>query len=423
MPLQTRTTMITHPGTPRHRGWIPSLTILCLLAGGHAAAQDFALRVADSDPLGIGRFVPTGADLLQAEGGIETGMKGAFALNAALQTVYDSNFFLTENNRESEVSVLFEPTISYTSDPEGGAIYSLTANYAPTFRAFLDNSDLNDIDHSGDVEFRMVGSRTDVTLFARYNELSGTDRLTGSFNSGWVFTGGVRAIREIASRTTLNGGVSYSVSDFDTGGIEGSTIYSAYFGGMWRATERTSVGSTLRYSCSEADTTGERDAVALLAEARYQVGERIWLSASLGPEFASDSGGGDNTVNLSADLDCRYIINERWSWTNSLRTATVPSPSSTGYVVNNYGFVTELEHKLLRATLRGGLEFNYSEYEDVGTALVQRDDEQTLSLFLGYNRAFFNERLSFDSTVRYTTNSGDEDWNQWLLSLGLSMPF
>jgi hypothetical protein len=414
--------MISSLSTRHLRGWAQALATFGI-ACGTATSQNFSLQVADPNPLRIGGFVPSSMDLLESTGGIESGLKGAFAFNAGLETIYDSNFFLSENDEESEVSLLFSPSVNYTSDPEGGAFFSLMANYSPTFRAFLENSDLNDLDHSGDVVMTLSGSRTEVSFFGRYNELSGTDRLTGNFVSGQVFSGGVRATREIATRTSINGGLSYSQSDYSSGETEGATIFSTYFGGLWRATERIGLGSTLRYTQSESDNSGTRDAWALLAEARYRAGERIWLSASLGPEFSKDSETDDDTVNLRADLECRYVINERWSWLNSLNTATVPSPSTAGYVVNNYGFVTELEHQLLRATVRGGVELNYTEYQTVGNVTENRDNEENLSLFLSYNRNFFNERMAFDSTVRYSVNNGDEDWNQWQVSLGLSIPF
>ena len=405
-----------------HRGWNPALLASALCCGS-LVAQDFALRVAETDPLGLGRFVPTTAELLQESAGVESGIKGAFALDATLETVYDSNFFLAPSNAEDEISVLFRPSLSYASDPEGGAIYTFAARYAPTFRAFLDHSELNDVDHSGDLLLTMRGSRSELSLFARYDELTGTDRITGAFNTGWLVTGGVRASREIASRTSIHGGLTYAISEFDDGGLEGTTVHSGYFGAFWQATGRTSMGATLRYTQSESDNSGTRDAWALLLEARYRAGERIRLSATLGPEFAQDSGSGDQSVNLSANLQCRYVINKRWSWINSLRTDTVPSPSSTGYVVNNYGFLTQLEHRLIRGTVRGGLEFNYSEYDEVGNTLVSRDDEKNYGIFLAYGRGFLNDRLSFESSVRYRINDGSSDWNQWLVSASVSMPF
>jgi hypothetical protein len=399
--------------------------MLAALTGacGTAAAQDFSLGVADSNPLGIGNFVPTRMQFLEQTGGVESGIKGAFATMVALNTAYNSNFFLTENDPESELSLNLSPSLNYTTDPEGGAIWTFSANYQPTFRAFLDNSDLNDFDQSGNVQLDFQGARTTASIFASYSELSGTDRLTGNFTSGSLFAVGIQASREIAARTSVNGGVSYGQSDYSSGGNEGSTSIGTSLGVLWRASDRTSVGSSMRYSRSESDNTGSRDSWALLGELRYRVGERIWLSASLGPQFSSNSDSDDNSVSVSGDISSRYVINERWSWISSLRTATVPSPRDQGYIVNNYGLSTSLEHQLLRATVTGGIEFNFSEYEAVGTTLAARDNEENLSLFLTYSRSLFSDRISANTSVRYATNSGNTGWSQWLVSLGLSVPF
>ncbi|RPJ35595.1 MAG: hypothetical protein EHM17_02085 [Verrucomicrobiaceae bacterium] len=391
-------------------------------ACGTAAARDFALQVADPNPLGIGNFVPSDLDLA-TDAGVEGGMKGAFLYGVGLQTDYDSNFFLSEDDEEDEVSFLFQPWLSYTTDPEGGASFVLNANYQPTYNAFLNNSDFNELDHSADVSLSWIGGRTEASVFASYRELSGTDRLSGGFTSGSLFSGGVRASRQIAPRTSLNGGLSYSQSDYSSGNSQGTNIFTGSFGGLWSATERTDIGSSIRYSQTESDNTGTRDAWALLAELRYRAGERVWLSASLGPEFTSDSESGGNDVGVRAALDARYIINERWTWVNSLGTDTVASPSDTGYLVNNVGFSTGLQHQLLRGSINGGVMFDYSDYQQVGDVLTERENEENLSLYLGYSRNLFAERVSFNSSVRYRVNNGDRDWSQWLVSMGLSVTF
>jgi hypothetical protein len=401
------------------------ILMMAAMAGacGTASAQNFSLGVADANPLGIGNFVPTRMQLLEDTGGIESGIKGAFGTVVAMETVYDSNFFLAANNPESELSINLTPSLSYTTDPEGGAMWTFSVNYQPAFRAFLDNSDLNDIDQSGDLQLNFSGARTKASFFVNYEELSATDRLTGNFTSGSLFTGGVIASREIAARTSINGGLSYAQSQFSSGLDEGSEVLNTFIGGLWNASDRTSVGATVNYSRAESDNTGSRDSWALLGELRYRVGERIWLSASLGPEYSTDSQSDDSSMSVRGDIKARYIINERWSWVNSLRSATIPSPTDTGYIVNNYGFMSSIEHQLLKAVVTGGIEINYSEFEAVGPVTVARENEENLSLFVTYRRNFFLDRVSAYSTVRYNTNSGDSEWSQWLVSMGLSMPF
>jgi hypothetical protein len=401
--------------------WLQTLAGLSF-ACGMTAAQDFAMRVANPNPLGFGNFVPSSMDLAEAAG-TEAGIKGAFLYGMGVNTEYDSNIFLSETDEEDEISLFFQPWLSYTTDPEGGATFVFNANYRPTGSIYLNNSDFNELNQSADVSLSWTGSRTDVTAFASYQELSGTDRLTGSFSSGAVFAGGLRASRQIAPRTSLNGSLSYSQSEYDSGDEEGTQVLSGSFGGLWAATERTSIGSSVCYSQTESDNTGTRDAWSLLAELRYRAGERVWLSASLGPQFTSDSESGENDVTLSGNISARYIINERWSWTNSFGTGTIASPSDTGYLVNNYNFTTGLEHQLLRGSINGGLSFDYSDYQSVADVLVERENEENMSLFLAYSRDLWSERVIFNSSVRYRFNNGDRDWSQWVLSAGLNIQF
>lgn len=380
------------------------------------------MRVADPNPLGIGNFVPTSLDLAEASG-VDVGMKGAFLYGLGVRSEYDSNFLLTDSDEEDELLFLFQPWLSYSSDPEGGATFALTANYRPSYNAYLENSDYNEFNQSADVSLIWTGGLTEIAAFASYQQLSGTDRLSGTFSSGAVFAGGLRATRQIAPRTSLNGSLSYSQSEYDEGNQEGTRIFTGSLGGLWAATERTSVGSSIRYTQTESDNTGTREAWALLAELRYQASERIWLSASLGPEFSSDSESDGNDVGMRADIQARYIINERWSWVNTLGTGTVASPSDTGYLVNNYNFSTELEHQLNRGRISGGLSFVYSEYQSVADVLVERENEENMSLFLAYSRDLWSERVIFDTSVRYRVNSGDRDWSQWVISTGINFQF
>ncbi len=401
--------------------WMQTLACLAL-AGGTAPAQDFTMRVANPNPLGIGNFVPSSLDLAEASG-VGPGMKGTFIYGLGVQTAYDSNFSLSETDEEDELSILFNPFFSYTSDPEGGATFALTANYRPTYNAYLNNSDLSELTNSADVSLSWTGGLTEIAAFASYQQLSGTDRLTGGFSTGAVFSGGLRANRQIAPRTSLNGSLSYSQSEYSTGDDEGTQSFNGSFGGLWSATERTSVGSSISYTQTESANTGTRKAWALLGELRYQAAQRIWLSASLGPEFTQDSESGDNDVGLSGSIQALYVINERWSWVNSFRTGTVASPSDAGYLVNNYNFSTALEHQLLRANISGGLSLDYSAYQSVAEVLVERENEENISLFLAYSRQLWSERVGFDASVRYRVNSGDRDWSQLLLSSGLNIRF
>jgi hypothetical protein len=385
-------------------------------------AEDFTLMVTNPDPLGLGAFVPSDADL---DLGIEGKFKGDLSYGIGIYSVYNSNFFQTEDNEESELTTSLVPWLHYISDPEGGAMISVVANYSPSWNTYLENSDLNAFDQAGNITLSFSGGKSHLDVFAHYVEISGTDRLTGAFVQGTIMTAGLRATRQIASRTSLNAGWSYSISEYGSGDYEGAEVYTTYFGGLWQATPRISLGPTLRYTISESDNTGTCDAWALLFEARYHVGERLWLSASIGPEYTKNSNdtNNDSGLGLTGNLTARYVINERWTWTNSLRSATVPAPDETNYLVYNVAFNTALHRQLRSGSFGFGLQYDFSEYKDVGDVSSDVGNENYTSLFVNYQRPLYKDRVSFNTEVRYTFNEGQEDWSQWQVSAGLDVSF
>ena len=413
--------MLQHLRVPPQRAWIGSLT-LWVLGCGSAFSQNFTMQLTQSDPLGIGNFVPSLQDI-DLGFGSDGAIKGDFYYGVNLKTEYDSNFFLTDGNEQDEISAAITPWIRYVSDPEGGAEASLVVNYRPTANFYNDNTDLNKFDQRSDFVLRFSGGKSQFSVFGRYDQITGTDQITGDFVNGTVMTGGLRASRQIAPRTSLFGSLSASSSDYDTNANVGSEIYIAYLGGLWLSSPRLSLGSSLRYTNSQSDNTGTRNAWALLGEARYRLGEKIWLSATLGPEFASNSDSGDETVNLTGEVVGRYVINPRWSWNTTLRSATVPSPNQTNYVIYDVNFTNTLQRQLDYGSLRGGLDYRLSSYESVGPVGTQIGNENNFSVLLGYRRNLFSDRARFDSLLRYTINDGQNDWDQVIFSLGLDVFF
>lgn len=414
--------MFQRQKSPPRKLWFTALAGLATYCGS-AHAQDFTTQVGNSDPLGLGSFIPKDSDL---DLGLSGGIKGQFGYSLEMDTDYNSNFFLTDTNEKSELSTRLVPSIRYVSDPEGGANFSLTADYKPVLRKYLHNDNLDGFDQNGELVMNLQGVKTLITLFGDYRELSGSDRLTGDFVEGSLITSGFRGARQIAPRTTINAGWSAAISDFSGNTNQGAEVYTSYFGGLWDATERISLGSTIRYTLSESENIGSLDAWALLMEGRYKLGERIWFSCSLGPQYTTDSGPSSNdggTLGLAGDLSAKYVISDLWTWMGSFRSVTVPSPNETNYVVNDFWFLTSIQRQLTRATLSTGLEYRISQFEDVGTVAANRGDENNFTIFTSYSRPLFSERVRMDSMVRYAFNEGLTDWKQILLFLGLETRF
>lgn len=384
-----------------------------------ALAQNFSMQVANPNPLGLGGLMPVDEVFDLDLGGA---IKGDIDYGIGMETTYNSNLNLSETDENDDVSLVVNPWLRYDTDPEGGARFSIVANYRPSMIGFLENSEYNRFNQNGDIVFRFEGAKTLVELFARYQQLSGSDYLTGDFIEGSLFTTGVRVSRQVAPRTNVFGGVSAAMSDYQSSLDQGAEVYSGYLGALWSKSERLRLGGSLRYSMTQSDNSGDRNAIALLLEARYLLGDRTRVSVSLGPEFADTDGAG-SAVNLSADAEAVYMINERWSWRMLLRSATVPSPNEANTMVSDLSVQTSLQRRMLRGMLGGGLEYRYATYDDGGLAAVERDNEATTGVFIEYRRPLGSERLAFESRARYSFNDGVSDWEQFQLSLGLQVSF
>lgn len=407
--------------SPR-KAWITALAPLVSLCAGFANAQNLAVQATDLNPLRLGDFNPLEDNF---DLGLTGAVKGEFNYGVNTSAAYNSNLNLSDTDEASDISFVVVPRIRYNSDPEGGAKFTITAKYAPRFIGYIDNTDLNKIDQSGDLALEYQAVRTNIALFARYSELSGSDILTGGYTEGALFIGGLRINRRVATRTSIYGGITVSQSDYNSTVDQGSEIYAAYIGGFWNASPHLRLGPTLRVSHTESANTGNRDAFALLAEARFQAGDRTWLTLALGPEFGRvDGPNGNDSINLSADITASYAINNRWAWTNSLLSATIPSPNQTDALVNDVVFRSALRHQLLRGTVSGGVSLRWANYEDAGgTTTAARDDEYTTGVFVNYRRPLGSERIAFEGTARYAFNDGLVNWKQFVATLGLDIRF
>lgn len=410
----------------RHEIWLAVFaTSIGFSFSDTVAAQGITTGVGNSNPLNLESFIPSDSDLdLDLDLGISDSLKGDFYYGLALGTEYNSNFFLTDDNEQDEISFLVTPLITYSSDPEGGAPISFNASYTPIYQAYADNSDLNSFDNSGNVVLTFRGGKTQVAVFGRYAEVSATDRFTGTFVNGSLFTYGVRANRQMAPRTTMNAGFSGAMSDYGTSVDQGADIYSTYVGGLWTATQRIGLGATLRYNLTDSPNITSRESWALLGEARYRLGERIFFSASVGPQYSYNSSGpSDSSVGATGNINARYVINERLTWNSAINSAIVPSPTATNYLFNDVSLTTDLQRQLNRGRLKGGLRYSFSGSESVGTVNTTLDNESVITGFVGFNRSLFSERLDFNTMLEYSVNNGQTDWQRLLLRLGMNVSF
>jgi opacity protein-like surface antigen len=380
-------------------------------------AEDFSLRVSDGNRAFTEAFFPT------LDAGI-AGLKGGFDASVSARATYDSNFFLDDDYATSELYFELAPMLEYRTDPEGGAEFAFEGYYSPAFKAYLNNEDLNAVDHSAGAAFRYAATRTTFRAYVDYAEVSMADRLAGGFIEGSILSYGITGSYQLASRTSLLAGWSAAESDYDSGARSGSDVYTTEIAGLWDATERLRFGPSIRHTLTDSTSTGERDAIAALVNTRYKWGERILLDAALGIEFAKNSRSNSGresgfTGRIAAD----YRLTERWTVRAGARYSTVPSPNNLNYLVNDLSFSASVIRSFERSSLEIGCGVSFSDYEAVGAIAALREDDEFLNAYLTYRRTIYSDRISLESTLRTARNRGQNDWSQWQISTGLRVEF
>lgn len=387
------------------------------------SAQNFTTQNAISNPFGVNGPLPFGKpqDLDLGPG---KGLKGGIGFGIGIQSIYDSNFFQSESNHESELSISILPRLNYSTDPEGGAAVSIFAAYEPVIRNYLQNPDLNGIDQSANVSIIISGSRTLISGYAGYTQVSGTDRLVGEFVTGSAINLGLQGTYQLAPRTSIYANWSSTISDYGTNSIVGFDNYTMNFGGFWDATERFKFGPNFSFSTDNSDNTGTRDSWGFSVSSTYAANELIQLAASLGVQISENSrdSGGAGT-NLTGSLSASYKINDLWSWRNAIQSAILPSPTQTNYVINNWLISSGLNRRLTIGSVGMGFDLNISNYETVGIAGTSQDAANNLGLLISYQRPIVSDRIGLITSIRYTLNSGQSDWSQIQLNTQLSMAF
>lgn len=380
-----------------------------------ATAQDFSLRVSDGNRALTETFFPSPTDL---------NLKGGFDYGIGANVTYDSNFFLSDDYAESEVYSDISPWITYRTDPEGGAAFSFEAHYSPSYVFYVNNEDLNAFNQSGGASFTYAATRTSFTVYADYAEVSMSDRFVGGFIEGSIFSYGISGSYQLGPRTSILAGWSASQSDYSSGARSGADVYSSEITGLWDATERLRIGPSVTYTTTESDSTGERDAIALLVKTRYKWGERILLDAAGGLEWAKNSRSNDGwELGLTGRFSASYEFSELWSFRAGMRYSTVPSPNNLNYLVNDLSFTSAIIRNFQRSSLELGMGISFSDYEAVGLTVGNREDDEFMNAYLAYKRQLYSERVNFEAALRCARNQGQKDWSQWQLTTGITVDF
>jgi hypothetical protein len=102
---------------------------------------------------------------------------------------------------------------------------------------------------------------------------------------------------------------------------------------------------------------------------------------------------------------------------------TQPSSTSENYSINDLTYSAGVTRVLSNGSITFDGEMTFSDYESVGSVRTPREDEDYYSLGLIYRREVLKGRGSFNSSFRWSQNTGDRDWERYQVALGFDFGF
>lgn len=387
-----------------------------------ATAQNLSLGVTEADRILRNGILPENLDLI-FDPTMDGAIKGSVGYAASASASYDSNTSLSSTNEQDDVILSLSPSVGYTSDPEGAARYVFNAYYSPSYKAYLEDSGKGGLNQSGGVSLSTSGARTSISAFFNRSQSSGADRITGGYSETVVHSGGISASYKLAPRTSIQASATAASSDYSTGET-GSEIYSTKAGLSWDASELLALGSSFRYKRSESTTSGVRTAMGISFDASYLVTDRIDFFSSIGIESVENSRSSDGSEpSVFGEMGLSYALNEIWSSQASINLVSLPSATSSNYVINDLSFQAGISRSLLQGSLKLSAAYSIPDFQEVGPTVASNNAGDVLEVMLSYGRPIFSERIGFATAVSYSCSDWGDDWSRWLFTTGISIQF
>jgi hypothetical protein len=386
-----------------------------------ADAATLISQLATSTNLGL---TGVSTDRLRTGPPIAPLIKGAFSSVISLTSIYDSNFFLDENQPRDEFTTMLSPQIHYSSDPEGGAPLTIVADYEANARFYSDNSNFDGINHRGGVMAKAEGSKSTITAEAQYNSTSATDSLTRTFVTTSLTSLRLLGSYQVAPKTSFYAGLSNDSSTYDAPGFTAYQTMNTQTGFFWSANERFSMGPSINYSSARSDNTGNHEIGTVSIQSRYKFAESVQILASIGINQAlSEAESNNHQAGLTGHLAAYCQINPLWTWESSIQHVTTPSATQTDYLVNDFALSTKIMRNFSTSTASLGLLFDLQSYEALADVNKKLLDDSRSEIIIGYQKIICNGRSKINSTARYALNSGNTGWEQLQLTAKISVNF
>jgi len=218
-----------------------------------------------------------------------------------------SNIFASPSN-ESDSFTETAATLRITNNEESRLFFDL--GYTPTYRAYLRNTDLNNLDHEFNLRSVYSSGKSSIIFETAYTDARRTDRVLNTNVALNRLVSSIALQTEISPKSDITSSYAYTFFDFEN--IFTSMRHDLNFELRYQRTEKLTLSSRLTYNLSENDnisSSGNEFSIT----ANYQLSpitNIVFTSAYVGQQTPSDNlSAFTSDLSFSTELTSKTSIN------------------------------------------------------------------------------------------------------------------
>jgi hypothetical protein len=216
----------------------------------------------------------------------DSGLDEGIDLRIVASVAYDDNIFLSADQPESDVVLLFSPRIAYTVGERKGTDGGFAAAaYQPALVFYVDQANSNRADHALDLAAGWRGKTTVLGYDGKFRSLSDTTADAGTPADRLEFDHAIRLAWQPREKIAVAGAAAFAGVLYDQPGFFDSRTYSAEGSLNYIHSPKTQLGLVLRMIREEVDQSGDQTARQVLVRFAWQPREKIGMDLAAGLEY------------------------------------------------------------------------------------------------------------------------------------------
>lgn len=320
---------------------------------------------------------------------------------------FDDNLFLTDSNEEEDTVIAVTPTLQLANDEDSQNTWAIA--YAPSIISYLDNSDLNSINHALDFKLGKRLPKTQIDFSASYAEVSGSDRFVSGQIDKTTYGASLDLSHELTGKTRLDATLSYDKSDYETGSLFDLEQYKLLVSWQYQYSGKISVGPYVSYEDTEVDTQPDHEALGFGVKFDYQMTGKTAMIGKLGYESRSFSGpmaGSDqNALVYELGLNHDYSGKTNLKMMLYRRSNASYSIASNGYEATGLYFAGTYD-MTDRITLKSKMVYEHDAYYSTSTGSAASLDSDYYEFNFGADYDF-TDQCTFGVNLIWRSNDSE----------------